>query len=246
MKKTLTFLIAFLVLLQLSFSQEVRKIKPYKKITISVPEPSDICLAEDKQSYFTVSDDGFLFQLDLNFKVIKKSKLLFNDSEGVFQYKGRVYVVEERTRMIKAVDMTEDVLLMTKDVPYAGGRNKGFESICYNPAKDKFIIITEKDPITIFEIAQLESESVAAMVTNRVVLNIDGDISAVTFFKGRLYALSDENHCVYRLNPTTYKVEITWKIPVLNAEGICFSPSGDLVIVSDDMQQVNLFEFHVE
>jgi hypothetical protein len=48
------------------------------------------------------------------------------------------------------------------------------------------------------------------------------------------------------LNPITYQVEITWKIPVLNAEGICFSPNGDLIIMSDDMQQVNIFDFPIE
>jgi uncharacterized protein YjiK len=239
-----------LFILALCFScttaQSVYKIKPKKKVNIAVPEPSDICLAEDKQSYYVVSDDGLLFQLDLDFKVIKKSKLQFNDAEGVIHYKGKVYVVEERIRMVAIVDMNEDEIVAKKEIPYAGGRNKGFESICYNTAREKFILFTEKDPITLFEVTQLDAEGVAAQVTNRKEIDLSGDISSVTFYKGRLYVLSDENHCVYRMNPNTYKVEVTWKIAVLNPEGICFSPSGDLIIVSDDMQEVNIFDFPTE
>lgn len=236
------FLSAFLVF----NAQEKRRLKPHKRISISISEPSDICLAEDKQSYFVVSDKGTLFQLDLDFKVIKKSDLQFYDSEAVFHYKGKLYVVEERTRLVKAVDFFNDELLFTKEVSYTGARNKGFESICFNPAKERFLLVTEKNPIIVFEISQLENENFTAMVTNRVELNLKGDISAITFYKGRLYALSDENQCVYRLNPKTYSTEIIYNIPVSNAEGICFSPTGDMVIVSDDMQQVYVFEFPVE
>jgi uncharacterized protein YjiK len=245
MKFTLSFLV-FLLSVGWLNAQSTISIRPKKKVNIAVPEPSDICLAEDKKSYFVVSDDGLLFQLDLDFKVIKKSKLQFNDAEGVMNYKGKVYVVEERIRMVACVDMNDDELVSKKEIPYSGGRNKGFESICFNPAREKFILFTEKDPITLFEVTQLDTEVIAAQVTNRKEINLNGDISGVTFNKGRLYALSDENHCIYRMNPNTYQVEVTWKISVLNAEGICFAPNGDLIIVSDDMQQVNIFDFPIE
>jgi uncharacterized protein YjiK len=222
-------------------AQLVYKIKPKKKINLAISEPSDICLAEDKKSYFVVSDQGFLYQLDLDFKVIKKSKILFNDAEGVMHYKGQIYLVEERIRMVACVDMSKDELLSKKEILYGGGKNKGFESICYNPARERFILFTEKNPITLYEVIQLDGVDV--QVTNRKEINLNGDISGVTFYKGKLYAISDENHCIYRMNPNTYQVEVIWEFSLLNAEGICFAPNGDLIIVSDDLQLIHVFDF---
>lgn len=222
-------------------AQLVYKIKPKKKINLAISEPSDICLAEDKKSYFVVSDQGFLYQLDLDFKVIKKSKILFNDAEGVMHYKGQIYLVEERIRMVACVDMSKDELLSKKEILYGGGKNKGFESICYNPARERFILFTEKNPITLYEVIQLDGVDV--QVTNRKEINLNGDISGVTFYKGKLYAISDKNHCIYRMNPNTYQVEVIWEFSLLNAEGICFAPNGDLIIVSDDLQLIHVFDF---
>lgn len=222
-------------------AQLVYKIKPKKKINLAISEPSDICLAEDKKSYFVVSDQGFLYQLDLDFKVIKKSKILFNDAEGVMHYKGQIYLVEERIRMVACVDMSKDELLSKKEILYGGGKNKGFESICYNPARERFILFTEKNPITLYEVIQLDGVDV--QVTNRKEINLNGDVSGVTFYKGKLYAISDENHCIYRMNPNTYQVEVIWEFSLLNAEGICFAPNGDLIIVSDDLQLIHVFDF---
>jgi uncharacterized protein YjiK len=240
MKVTLVLLFFSFQLVTLN-AQLVYKIKPKKKINLAISEPSDICLAEDKKSYFVVSDQGFLYQLDLDFKVIKKSKILFNDAEGVMHYKGRIYVVEERIRMVACVDVSKDELLSKKEIPYGGGKNKGFESICYNPARERFILFTEKNPITLYEVIQLDGVDV--QVTNRKEINLNGDISGVTFYKGKLYAISDENHCIYRMNPNTYQVEVIWEFSLLNAEGICFAPNGDLIIVSDDLQLIHVFDF---
>lgn len=240
MKVTLVLLFFSFQLVTLN-AQLVYKIKPKKKINLAISEPSDICLAEDKKSYFVVSDQGFLYQLDLDFKVIKKSKILFNDAEGVMHYKGQIYLVEERIRMVACVDMSKDELLSKKEILYGGGKNKGFESICYNPARERFILFTEKNPITLYEVIQLDGVDV--QVTNRKEINLNGDISGVTFYKGKLYAISDENHCIYRMNPNTYQVEVIWEFSLLNAEGICFAPNGDLIIVSDDLQLIHVFDF---
>ena len=75
-------------------------------------------------------------------------------------------------------------------------------------------------------------------IKNEIELTVFSDISSATFYKGQLFILSDEDHAIARLNPTTYEVEARWKFDVINPEGFFFSADGKLNIVSDDMAKV--------
>jgi uncharacterized protein YjiK len=68
-----------------------------------------------------------------------------------------------------------------------------------------------------------------------VVFKGVSDISSITWHNGALYVLSDEEHCVLKVNADTYEIESRWPTGLLNPEGITFLLNEELVLVSDDM-----------
>ncbi len=233
--KTLAFGL-FLCVLPLN-AQKAAKIKPVKSFNINVPEPSDVCLSPDEQSLFMVSDKGYLYETDLEGKIIRKADFSGIDCEGVYVYENQIYVVEEAIRNIKIFDRKNLNQLKSITVPYHGARNKGYESIAYNKEKDCFIIITEQNPSYIFELDSCLKKS------NKIDISyLARDISSATYYKNFLWLLSDEDHLIIKVDPKTYKPIKSWEIPVINPEGIAFNNKGEVLIVSDGMQKLFYFD----
>lgn len=235
MKKIRNFsliLIAFL-----SFQGiEKGSLKADKKRKLQIPEPSDICLKTDRSGYFVVSDDGFLFETDSVGKVLRKSSFLGFDFEGVFQDTSGLWVMDERTRFLYRFNTETLLPISTVEIPYSGGRNKGFEAICRNPKNGRMIVITEKDPIWIMELDAQQR------IVYRIRFNGLSDVSAATVWNGNLYFLSDEDHCIARISPIDYSIEKKVSIKVLNPEGLSPACNKGLVVSSDDQSKLYFFE----
>lgn len=205
------------------------KLKWIKKHNIKISEPSDICYSSNTNTYFVVSDGGYLFETDETGTILRKADYSGFDFEGVFADEKNVYVMEEMTRTIIIFDKATLQKTGIRRVSYHGARNKGYEAITYNEAKKCFVIVTERDPIWIHELDE------NFLVKNEVNFKKAADISAATFHNGKLYLLSDEDHCVLQLNPIDYSIEKKFKLGIINPEGICFAPDGTMKIMSDDM-----------
>jgi uncharacterized protein YjiK len=216
------------------------KIKPLKSFHTEVKEPSDIALHPTKDTYFVVSDNGFLHEVDSLGKILRTADFEGFDTEGVWAKDGFVYVVEEMVRKIRVFAIDDLTLVRTVTVPYQGGRNKAYEAITFNPVRNRFILITEKDPVYLFELDE------NLTVQNEIELKkIARDISAATFHNGFLWLLSDEDREIIQMNPQTYEVIQRWVIPVNNPEGIVFNRKGELIIVSDDMEKFYFFDAQI-
>jgi uncharacterized protein YjiK len=212
------------------------KIKPTASFHIAIPEPSDIAIRPDGKSFFVVSDDGYLFEMNLDKQVIRKADFEGFDCEAVYVDSKFVYVIEEFSRKIRIFDISTLQLQRTIYLPYGGGRNKGYEAFTFNQAKQRFVLITEKDPIYL-----LELDADFNIVNEYQMDFLAADISSATWFDDHLWLLSDEDMMVLRLDPVTYEVLNRWKIPVINPEGIVFPDANTMWILSDDMEKIFVF-----
>ncbi len=236
MKKTVTTIFGMLLCLAGVYAQETLKLEPTEKRTIQVPEPSDIAFSADGKSIFMVSDNGYLFETDLEGTILRKANYKGLDDEAVYVTKSHVYVVEEFSRKIKMFSLPDLILEKTVSLPYNGARNKAYEGFTFNKAKGVFTLIVEKDPIYVFELNQKLEKM------NEINLgDIARDISAATYYDNHLWLLSDEDSTIFKLNPNDYSVISRWKVPVLNAEGLAFSPDGNFIVASDALQRLYYF-----
>lgn len=216
---------------------KIADVKPDQFIQLKIKETSDLCIDVDFKSFYMVSDNGLLYQTDLQGNVLRQAAIQGIDFEGVYSDSNYVYVLDETARKIIVINKSDLSVHRTVHIPYSGGRNKGYESITFNQARGVFIIITEKEPVYIFELdAQLNK-------VNEILLPFNvRDISGVTFHKNYLWFLSDEDRTVFQVNPNTYEKVNSWLIPVINPEGIAFDQEDNLYILSDDMERLYIFK----
>ena len=66
--------------------------------------------------------------------------------------------------------------------------------------------------------------------------SFSSDVSSITFHKGYLYVLSDEERKILVLNPNDYSIESEIKLSDINPEGIAITEDERILIVSDDGQ----------
>ena len=222
-----------------SFAQKQKPatISPERKIYINIPEPSDVCIHPNGKTLFIVSDNGLLFETDMEGNVIRKADFKGFDCEGVFADENHVYVVDEFSRTVTVFDINTLKIEKTASIPYSGGRNGAYEAITFNKATNKFMLFTEKNPIYLFELnekLQKENEIDLSKMTR--------DVSAASYHNDHLWILGDEDMTVFKLNPKTYEVLNSWKLPIVNPEGLTFDQNGNMLILSDDMQILYYFK----
>jgi uncharacterized protein YjiK len=237
LKKSTQFLIAVLILnFIFSFkADKALKIKYSKSFTTAVPEPSDACLAENEQSLFMVSDNGFLFETDLEGKILRKSNIIGIDFEAICLANGLLYISDESARKIYCVNPADLTINKTFNLNYAAGRNSGFEAIAFNEASKLFYLVSEKSPIVI----RVYNEQFQQV--NEINFDTTSDISGACFYQNNLWLLSDEEHLAMQLDEN-YKVIKQFDFSILNPEGFFFNKQGDLTVISDDMAKLYQFE----
>jgi hypothetical protein len=108
-----------------AFETSYLKIK--NKHYINIPEPSDVCLSANKVFLYIVSDQGYLYETDLQGKVARKSNLEGDDFEAVYANEKFIYVVDESDRKIYLVNANTLMLSKTIEMPYKAEINEGVE-----------------------------------------------------------------------------------------------------------------------
>lgn len=213
-------------------------LKPIEEVQVSFPEPSDMVIIPGSvpPRFFVVSDNGHVAEIRHDGSVKRRVDDLAFDLEGALLHEGRLMVVDERSRRILWLDTADLKVVRRLTLPYAGGRNKGYEGLAWNPLKQRFLLITERDPVHILELnAELQ-------VVNEVDFDRSiRDVSSATWYDGHLWLLSDMDRSVMKCDPLHYSVIQQWTIPVINPEGMAFGADGRTYIVSDDRQRLYTF-----
>ncbi|MEL7124319.1 MAG: SdiA-regulated domain-containing protein, partial [Bacteroidota bacterium] len=211
-------------------------LKIKESIKLTIPEPSGISFSSNGQHLYIVSDKGKLYKTDLSGNVIKKAKYRGSDFEGVCTKGGKVFVVDETLRQILEFDSESLKLKESQQYVYNGATNRSWESIVFDPNSERLLAFTEKLPVLMFEFNKgLEQKAVHQ-------INKIKEIAGATYHNGLIWVVSDEDRTVYALSPKSLKIKKSWKIPVLNPEGITFSPNGTLWIISDAMAKIYKFD----
>jgi len=235
-----SFLLVALLMPVLVLAQRPTRLTPSGHVRVNVPECSDLALIPGPGTprFFVVSDNGFAAEIRSDGSMVRRSAEIGFDLEGALLHEGQLMVVDERTRRVLWLDTADLRVTRRLTYPYAGGRNRGYEGIAWNPLKERFLLVTERDPVHIFE---LDAEM-------RVVNEVDfdrsiRDISSATWHDGHLWLLSDMDMLLLKCDPMDYRILERWEVPVLNPEGFAFDGRGTLYVLSDDMQRLYTFPF---
>jgi len=182
-----------------------------KVITEIANNASGMTYSEKTKTLFIVlNNPTVVVEVDLSGNVKRQITLNgFDDTEDIACIKDDTFaIVEERKRNLVFFQIVPD----TKSVTYADCTkylieptdygNVGLEGVTFDPAKQRYFIIKEKQPRKIYEVVLPEEKTGQAKVTNPWDLEKDNlgmqDISSVRFDSGtgNLMILSDESTCV--------------------------------------------------
>jgi uncharacterized protein YjiK len=216
-----------------------KKLVLLSKADLTIKEPSDICILPNANKYAIVSDNGLLFLTDTNGVVLKEADFKGFDFEGVFADESKIYVSDERSRVIYVFNYNLEKIT-SYQLTYYGGRNSGFESITFNKNKNCFVLITEKHPCIIFEYDTSFKE------LKQYSYTLSTDVSSITIHNGHLYVLCDEEKKILMLNPNDYTLESEIKLSDINPEGIAITADGRILIVSDDGQYLKKYSSDIK
>lgn len=210
-----------------------QKLIPISIVDLDIDEPSGIAFNKELSAYYIISDNGYLFQTDLTGKTIHSSSFKGYDFEGITFAKNKIYVSDEMMRKVHVFDLNLKKT-NTYQLNYQGGRNKGFESITFVPEKNRFLLITEKEKIFI-KIYDLNFRMI-----DEIIYNDLRDVSAVSYYDGFIYLLSDEDRTIVQMNLNFEEIK-RFEIPIINPEGITFNNKSQMLIVSDNREKLYTF-----
>ena len=200
---------------------------------IPVEQPSGIC-SSGQGTFYIASNEGTLCEINAKGELIRSIPLGM-DIEDLCVVGDALFVMDESLRLIYKLDRTTWAMQATYSMSYSGARNKGFESICYLPDVQHFIVVTEKNPLLIMETDTLFH------VLRQFAFKDASDISSATYHDHKLWLLSDEDHRMFHVSTTDFHVMEQYDVPVYNPEGLSFDDDGSVRIVSDDLRRMYIF-----
>ena len=210
-----------------------QKLIPISIVDLGIDEPSGIAFNKEISAYYIISDNGYLFQTDLTGKIIHSSSFKGYDFEGITFANNKIYVSDEMMRKVHVFDLNLKKI-NTYQLNYQGGRNKGFESIAFIPEKNQFVLISEKEKIFI------RKYDLNFRMIDEIIYDNLRDVSAVSYFDGFIYLLSDEDRTIVQTNLNFEEIK-RFEIPIINPEGITFNNKSQMLIVSDNREKLYTF-----
>ena len=220
------------------------------KTIAKIPEASGITYVSKSNSLFVVNDEGTIYELKKNGKVLRKTYLGQYDLEGITYDK-------TNDKLIVAVEGDESILVLNRE-------NLSFEKEIKIKRKYKKLKLLKKSKKAGIEaIAMDENGDIYVSNQSRitykkklkenasVIVKIDSiqnkkakitevfnhgyiDIAGMTFHDGYLYMTSDKKNLLIKYDIKNNKTIKKIKLDKSAQEGICFDNKNNIYIADDN------------
>lgn len=202
---------------------------------LEVDEPSDLALVDGR--LYTVSDaHSKIYGISRDGDVETEIDIDGHDMEALAfdTERGEFLVADESKAKIWHIDASgarRDAIELDAD-----DGNSGIEGLAFDDT-GRLFVAKEKDPARIYILDR------DGTVLERKKIDFAADLSALAFDSetGRLYALSDQDRAVFRLD-ADLEVEYAWRVPCEKPEGLAIE-GGRLYIASDSEERLYELEF---
>jgi VCBS repeat-containing protein len=199
---------------------------------MDLDEPSDLAFADGK--LYAVSDaHSKIYEVDDDGDVQDVTDIQGADLEALaIDNDGHFYIADESKAKVWRLqddgDRDEGFEIDVSD------GNSGIEGLTFNDDGD--MLVGQENPAKIIVLDKSGDE------LDRVKLDYADDLSALSWNPGdkHLYALSDQEHKLFRLDSDFDKIT-SWKLPIDKPEGLAFDGKR-VYIASDSEERLYVFE----
>ncbi len=214
-------------------------------VIANIPEASGICYAQKSDSLFVANDEGTLYQIDRNGKILKKRRLGHYDLEGVAcgkdgkelflldEESNSIIVLNQKTLKIKRII---GVKKKYRDIKIFKSGKHGIEGITID-GSDIYLSnqSSKKWPKNYASvIAKLKSKNKKKLAIDSIIDHGFIDVAGLDIYKGSLYMVSDKQDLLIKYSLKQDKVLWSKKLPTFAQEGIAFDNKGFVYFADDD------------
>jgi len=223
-------------------------------VIANVPEASGICFSKYSNTLFVANDEGRVYELSTDGKILRKKRLGDYDLEGVAcnDKKAQLYFVVEgsdnilvvkqkRLKVIKKININREYkgrTLLVKD------KKRGLEGITMD---DKYFYLSNQserkyprsDPSVIVKI-----DRVIRKKANKkgVIDHKQLDIAGLAMHNGYLYMVSDTENKLIQYDIQRDKIVSVKKLPDFAQEGVTFDDQGYIYFADDNGRVLKYLE----
>jgi len=238
-------IIAFILIVShISLASSLKHIDKY--VIAKIPEASGICYSSSRNSLFVANDEGKIFEISKNGKILRDKKIGNYDLEGVacdnkkgvllFAVEGDdeiLVVSQKKLKIKKRVSIKrkfKKIKILKED------KEHGLEAITIvnddiflsNQSYKKY---PKKDSSVVFQINNINKKKAKIV---KIVDHGYFDIAALTYHQKKLYMISDNKNLLIVYNLKKNKTVKTVALPKFAQEGICFDDANMLYIADDN------------
>ena len=205
------------------------RLKTVERYRLGIDEPSDLTVV-DGELYVLSDTRSRIYRISYEGRVKDSTDIEGTDMEALsFDNKHDSFVVgEESSGTIWRIDR-DGSRGNPIELENADDGNSGIEGLAFDDDGHLFVA-KEKNPARIYELDD-DGE-----ILNDTKINFADDLSALAWNPedGHLYALSDEEHSLYKLDHDL-EIDTAWRLPIEHPEGLAFD--GDRIFVVSDSEE---------
>ncbi len=223
-------------------------------VIANVPEASGICYSQYSDTLFVANDEGKVYELSPEGKILRKKRLGDYDLEGVAcdDKKAQLYfavegsddilvVKQKRLKVIKKININREykgTTLLVKD------KKRGIEGITMD---DKYFYLSNQserkyprsDPSVIVKIDRFSGKKadIKGMIDHKQF-----DIAGLAMHNGYLYMVSDTDNKLIKYDIQRDKVISVKELPDFAQEGVTFDDQGYIYFADDNGRVLRYLE----
>lgn len=196
---------------------------------LSIFEPSGLSYAADKESFYMVSDRGFVYQISLTGQTIRELSYTGDDFEGITvdPLNSDIYICEEGKGNL--VKLNDNGILQNTYHILDNGYNNGLEGLTYNRNVNQFYLLKEmSDGLLIKYAVETNSQT-------QIKLNFALDYSGIFYnsASNKLWIVSDESRTLTQCTLDGVKIK-DYILPIAGVEGIVVNDDETVAYVVSD------------
>lgn len=196
---------------------------------LDIDEPSDLVLVDD--SLYVISDvHSRIYEISRKGRIKGSTDVEGSDMEALsFDNERNKFIVgDESTGKIWRID-DDGSRGHPIELDATDDGNSGIEGLAFDDDGHLFVA-KEKDPARIFE---LDADG---DILHDTKIDFADDLSALAWNPedGHLYALSDEEHSLYKLDKDL-EIDTAWRLPIDHPEGLAFD--GERIFIVSDSEE---------
>ena len=209
---------------------------------MSIYEPSGLSYSSDRESLYTVSDRGMLYEISLTGKTLRELSYTGDDFEGITidSSSGNIFICEEGNG--KLVKLNSSGVKQTSYSILNNPGNTGLEGLAYNKSLDVFYMLKEKSE------GLLIKYSVNSNTKTEIKLDFAYDYSGIFYnsVSNKLWIVSDESKTLTQCTLGGVKIK-SYKLPISGVEGIVVNDEEtEAYVVSDPNNKLYKLDLTIE